>query len=237
MGRYEVKTRARHEPSQRSEKIHFTVPAHLRKVGAPRYSKIAYYRRLQNAPIFTPNDPEYLAQCIEDTQSHIDQLRLLSDMYFQQQRLDRLTLRQPDSPSFDPPSDIPLINRISAPIPEAPPSSLHFRKSKIISREQEYWKMIRSLNNRIIGVRDKIKIDGPADRYSDNVERFFRNYDDFRAVFHVASNSYTNKTWRNLKRDLKAVESIPLGDMHDEKRWDQICMEFAALGKENRFVF
>ena len=133
---------------------------------------------------------------------------------------------------------VPLAQRIT-PSPYTIPlplsQRLHFRKTKIVLREKEFQPLIDATDERLQVIRDKGDTLLVKETLADDVEMFLSNFKKFKDSFHQNSDKYTNKNWRYIKRDLKAVKDIPFRDINN--RWDQVCEELAALGKQKRFVY
>lgn len=218
--RYHYDIPVRNEVTGVRERFKGVVSPHLRKIGAPYRQKIPYY-----PPVNTSVNEDYLAQCIADTRQHIQHLQNLAALTQEQQRLERLTISQAPSPPIKP-KQLRLIDRVA----HAPPMpDIHFRKSKIILREKEYTDMIDATDKRLKLIREDDR--ERPEKSLDNMAILFKNFDTLKDSYHQKTDKLTNRQWRLLKRDLKAVKRIDL-----EGKWENICMEIAALGNQRRFV-
>lgn len=176
---------------------------------------------------------DYVAQCIANNEAQLVALRSLHEDLKEKTLAERIAKsKEPRLPTKS------LLQRLQ-PIPYIPPkplpADLRFRKKHIIFRQKEYLKLIGVTSRRIELLKSWKKDRGVKEHHAEGMEILFGNFDRFKDSYDQNCDFYTNKAWRNIKRDLKAVGSIPLED--SQKNWDDICAEIAALGSQERFVF
>ena len=214
------------------EEVEGTVDApHLRNIGRVKRQRYAPYR-----PPVARHDPEYTAQCMEEFMEHTAYLRRVSELVMERRRLDQLG-NLANRISNVKISDTPLIDRVEKPayVPPKPVPSIDFKKLKYQKRQQELGPVIDATRDRIeifkkYATRRKVEL-----KHDEVIELFLRRFDDFYDTFEKMAQKYTNKQWRLIKRDVKAVKRIPLHDLAG--RWEDVCSEFAGLGKQDCFLY
>lgn len=213
---------------QREEVIGTVDTPHLREIGRPRRQKYTPYKK----PVFH-YDPEYMAQCVADAEEDLTRLRRLHELVMEERRQERLADRISDI-KLD---DKPLIERVTpAYVPDIKPlPNINFKKIKIQKRQQELDNVIKAAGYRIHIFRMKKELRDVRSDLKEEVEKFLQRFDEFATTFPQRVQKYTNKDWRCIKRDLKAVKGIPLYNLG--RRWEDVCSEFAALGRQERFVY
>lgn len=129
---------------------------------------------------------------------------------------------------------IPLQQRISHYTPPTIPTNIRFRRSKIILRETEYERLLSATNKAVqkfIRIRKQKGLVGDS---ADDVNLFLDRFKAFKDTFHARSDRFTNKQWRHIKQDMKAMKELKFGT---DEEWKQTCAEVAAFGKQERFLY
>ena len=182
--------------------------------------------------ITAKRSPEYLAQCVKEAEAHVAQLRSIADRFKQNSLLERISQEQ-----SSPASLIPLINRIQLSTPYTPPpplsERLHFRKTKIMLREKEYWQLISETGNKLGLIQKRMKSRDIPGSHAQGMQTLMNNFRELKETFHDRTDRFTNKQWRLIKRDCHAIRNIPIQNLV----WAKLCAEIAALGREERFTY
>src|SRR5579875_1313694 len=213
------------------ERIFLTKETRLKfaKVGAPRYTK---YPPPHTPFHHTPLSPEEWAVIRAEREEDYARQSLLSRLTIQKLKLeDRLS---------DPP--VPLINRITAPspdihIPPPIPNTLHFRKTKILLRIEEFRPLLLATLVRlepVFKILDKEDLNedlGLAARVSpevrDNIWGWFLQLQDINENLDTIGHKLTNAEWRGLKGALKKIGRVSFEEV--KSRLPDICNELAEL--------
>lgn len=172
---------------------------------------------------------ERLKESMERNTTAINTLRSKAAAHKQRTLLERMS-SSPSTPS------LPLIQRISKPLytPAPPlPKDIKFRKTKIILREQDYWKLILATKKRLDIIDEKCNYTDVCDADDDDLEKLMNDFFQLYIHFRERTDSFTHSQWRAIKRDCKAVGSISLKSLNSN--WDQVCAQLAALGRQDRF--
>ncbi|KAL7279395.1 hypothetical protein ACG7TL_007236 [Trametes sanguinea] len=170
-------------------------------------------RRLHAPPIIVvsrPHDPERGRR----HQEAIEQLRERHYEWLAEQKA-----------KLSPP---PLIDRISD-------LNLHFRKTKILSRIKEFENLFVPTVERLTPLIKKALAD---DRISEDVKMRFnvwgKEFNELWVDLDNRGHKLTNKEWRILKRQLKAIGQISFANL--EQRLPEICQEIDALNLSFNFA-
>ena len=182
--------------------------------------------------ITAKRSPEYLAQCVREAEAHVAQLRSIADRFKQNSLLERISQEQ-----SSPTSLIPLIDRIQLSTPYTPPppldERLHFRKTKIMLREKEFWQLITETSNKLGLIQKRMKSRGVQDAHALGMQTLFDNFEELKNTYHDRVDRFTNKQWRLIKRDCHAIRNIPIQNLV----WSKLCAEAAALGNQGHFLY
>lgn len=221
---------ARDELSGQRERIYIppTTRQKFAKVGKPRVTI-----KPKILPLIKRIDPEFTAEIAAEYEEHTARQRTLHKLLRERSLLDRI---QPT----------PLADRLTSPPPPpvlpmpAPAKELpQFKKTKIMKRQSEFYKMFDAAATRLGRVHDRWKIEMakvlrevPA-----NPDRLKRHEEigvlltRFNAVNTQFSDEYqgklTNAHWRYVKRDLKRISRIPLYNV--DGRWEDISRDLVTI--------
>lgn len=182
----------------------------------------------------TPHlDYNYVVQLLKDQQEELDNLAHLANLLSQRRLLDRIS--DPVPSLIQRMGDLSIDERHSV---KPLPKDLKFRKSKIMSREEEYERMMEATSRRIEKVQDLLNegrgINGELKKQG--VEDLFRNFYDLEDTWKDLADKFTPVQWSWFRKDMKAVGKINLkGIAVKQSRWEEAISELAALGLENRF--
>lgn len=128
----------------------------------------------------------------------------------------------------------PLIKRIETPstspslaerLAEKPSiDGIHLRKEKHIQREKEYRRFINGTSNKLNRIRN---------RYPGIDSEIFGRFNLLKINFeNHRCDRFTNKTWRHIEKDCKAIGKVSL-----ELGKDYVEMEFKALTRQGVFLY
>lgn len=199
---------------------------HLSHIGRPNIDKKKPYHK----SVVTHNhDVETLKQIIREQDAHIKNLAHLSNLVSQVNLIDRISsettllerLSDPKPPSYTPPKPLP--------------KGIRFRKARIISREEEYTKLIEGTGKRLDFIRHQMLKREVKFAYEEGMEKLLENFDNLRDSWKKLADTYKDHQWIWFKKDCKAVGRVKFNNIEMEKRWREVCSELAALGGENRF--
>ena len=195
----------------------------FKHVGRPNYNK-----KLPNyKPVHHPHDIDTLREIIREQDIHIKNLAHLSNLVSQVKLIDRIS------------SETTLLDRLSDPPtytpPKPMPKDIRFRKSRIISREEEYTRLIDATGKRLEYIREQMLKREVKYSYEGGMEKLMENFDNLRDSWKKESDRFKDHQWKWFRKDCKAVGRVKFNNIELEKRWREICSELAALGLENRF--
>ena len=130
---------------------------------------------------------------------------------------------------------LPLAQRLG---PPPIPDKLRFRKTKIINREKEYAFLFEGTAKtvgrfeRLLKKNRNVKLqEGQINDIDQLLRRFYESKDSISS----RCDRFTNKQWREIKRDMKRIGTVKFGDSDEE--WKQACAEMAAFGTQMYFVY
>lgn len=176
-------------------------------------------------------DPDYIAQCAQEFEEHLDRMRQISYLMDESRLLDRISDQQPITSG-------PLIDRITShtyDIPKSVPKEVHFRKTKIINREKEYKVLILATGERLALIQNISDSKELGNDLKSDFGDLMNNFDQFKEEFKSRVDRYTHKQWRHIKRDCIAVKRVPIANTTEQ--WHNICSEIAALGRQKCFIY
>ena len=201
------------------------------KVGAPYQPKCPppWIQRVRS-----PLSPEEWAEIKANREKDYACQSLLSRLTIQKLKLeDRLS---------DPPTTIPLADRISASVPNihiAPPipNTLHFHKSKILLCIEEFQPLLLSTVIqlepvfKILDRKDSNEDLGLAVKVSpeirDSIWEWFLRLQDLNTDLDTIGHKLTNAQWRGLKGALKKIGKVSFDNL--KNRLPEICSDLAQL--------
>ncbi|KAL7278564.1 hypothetical protein ACG7TL_007563 [Trametes sanguinea] len=191
-------------------------------------------RRLHAPPIIVvsrPHDPER-------GRRHQEAIEQLRERHYEWLAEQKAKLSPP--PLIDRISDPspPLIDRLGPPVAlrdyKPVPSNLHFWKTKILSRIKEFENLFVPTVERLTPLIKKALAD---DRISEDVKMRFnvwgKEFNELWVDLDNRGHKLTNKEWRILKRQLKAIGQISFANL--EQRLPEICQEIDALNLSFNF--
>lgn len=176
-------------------------------------------------------DPDYIAQCAQEFEEHLDRMRQISYLMDESRLLDRISEQRPTSTGS-------LIDRIAPPtydLPKPVPKDVRFRKAKIINREKEYKVLILATGERLALIQNICDGKDLGDDLRSDIGELMDNFDQFKEDFKIRVDRYTHKQWRHIKRDCIAVKRVPIANMTEQ--WHNTCSEIAALGRQKCFIY
>jgi len=129
--------------------------------------------------ITAKRSPEYLAQCVKEAEAHMAELCSIANRFKQNSLLERISQEQ-----SSPASLIPLIDWIQLLTPYTPPpplaERLHFRKTKIMLREKEFWQLISDTSNKLGLIQKHMKSKGVQDTHALGMQTLFDNFEELK---------------------------------------------------------
>ena len=126
----------------------------------------------------------------------------------------------------------PLIERLQTPAQleeyKPVPSDLHFRKTKILYRIKEYEKLFEPTVERLTPfVKKALSDDRISELEKARINAWGKEFNDLWVNFNARADKLTNKEWRILKKQLKAIGRISFENLN--QRLPEICKEIDAL--------
>lgn len=156
----------------------------------------------KNVPLIKRFDPEFTAAIMAEHEQELADKRLCANLLQKRRLLDRV----------EGAVKLPLADRIAPPSapykpPQPIPSDLHFRKTKLMSRQREYLEMLDAVFKRVTPVYKKVKDTGTGEK----IVELFDVLDQISGMFERnETDGFTHKQWRQLKRDFKAIGRIDM---------------------------
>lgn len=232
IGKYSVT--AKNEPSgSLLERISPSLPIRT------KYSNLCAPRKVyrpRNTSLRTPSlTLQERMEIVEDAQTRASERSLLSRLTIERRRLiDRISSPDPHSPTST--STDPLPRHEYQP-PEPVPSNIHFRKTKIQLRIEEFKPLIRATLDRLdplflkLDAFDKLEDKGMRLRVSENRRKglwyWYCKLQDLYDEIDESGHRFTNKHWRHLAGALKRIGTVSFNDLSN--RWVEICTKLAEL--------
>ncbi|RDX39594.1 hypothetical protein OH76DRAFT_1522273, partial [Lentinus brumalis] len=189
-------------------------PSHEYK-HVPRFPR----KRVNAAPVRViprPFDPERARQADEDIAQLAERARLLKEI----RRLERISQASP--PLIDRISDPsrPLIERLQAPvqIPEYKPvpKDLHMLKHKVVDRIREFECLFRPTVERLSPfVKKALEDDRISKDAKDDIRLWGTKFNELYTNLEKRARKLTNKEWRIIKRQLKAVGQVSFKNLNE----------------------
>ncbi|KAF5341459.1 hypothetical protein D9757_015518 [Collybiopsis confluens] len=214
-------------------KLPWMIKKQFRKAGAtPRPKQPILYPKAQH-PGLSPADN---FRILAERRSHHSNLQLLDRLWTERARLIH-RIEHPPTPL----TPLPLYERLSSPSPvHIPPpisSTLHFHRSKILKRTQEFEGMLLATVTRLEPIFERLKDEdllqdsGRSVRVSETVrDDLWRWYDRLQDLSDDLKNLgrlFTNAEWRNLRGALKRIGKVSFEKV--DSRLQEICLELAQL--------
>ncbi|KAH9885625.1 hypothetical protein C8Q73DRAFT_749182 [Cubamyces lactineus] len=108
------------------------------------------------------------------------------------------------------------------------PSNLHFRKTKILYRIKEYEKLFEPTVERLTPfVKKALSDDRISEAMKARINTWGKEFNDLWVNFNAWADKLTNKEWRILKKQLKAIGRISFENLN--QRLPEISKEIDAL--------
>jgi len=205
---------AKEEPTGLLERIVISNPHKFDHVAKRRRLPKPVYRPLVHRPF----DPIRAQEADE----RIKRLRRLAHLIQKRKLLDRLSDTKP-----------PLLERIEPRTPEYQPPDelppgLHFRKTKILRRIEEYGNIFEATVERLEPVFLKLKTaKGISSEVREKLEKMGTEFNTLWTDLDQRGSKLTNKQWRYIKRDLKRIGRVSFTNL--STRFVEVCNELAAL--------
>lgn len=229
LGKYSVT--AKNEPSgSLIERIAPALPirAKYSNLCAPRKVYRPRTTRLRTQPLTLQDRMEI----VEDAKTRASERSLLSRLTIEKRRLiDRITDPPPTLDTAEPSP------RHEYQPPAPIPSDIHFRKTKIQLRIEEFKPMIRATLDRLDPLFLKLdRVDGLEDKglrlritEDDRKELWYWycNLQDLYNEIDEKGHRFTAKHWRQLAGVLKRIGKVSFNDLSD--RWVDICKELVEM--------
>ena len=157
---------------------------------------------------------------------------LLAQLFHKSKLLDRIT---------DAPAPLPLVERLSTPplphIPPPIPDTLHFHKTKILSRIKEHMPLLEATKIRLEPLFTKLNKEDDNEHYGfavrvprdvqDTLWSWYSCLEELYADLEVIGYKLTNAEWRKLKGALKHISKVDFTQLNT--RLPDICNELVAL--------
>lgn len=112
--------------------------------------------------------------------------------------------------------------------PDELPPGLHFRKTKILRRIEEYGNIFEATVERLEPVFLKLKTaKGISSEVREKLEKMGTEFNTLWTDLDQRGSKLTNKQWRYIKRDLKRIGRVSFTNL--STRFVEVCNELAAL--------